>query len=367
MLPTAKLLNCFVIRTEMKHVLVEMEKLKNPNSGLGQFCLNIGEQFHRIEPGNLKLDFYLPSFQKNVFGEQFNYVKQTALHKLLPLNSREYDVWHCLQQDSHHLPNHKNTKLILTIHDLNFLEKYKGAKQKRKLNSLQKRVNKASAITVISRFTEIIVRENLQLNNTPVYVIYNGNSLKTIEDAPAPDFMIQNFVKDFIFSIGVILPKKNFHTLLPLLQHNKQLHLVIAGDNNSDYAKEIIKTAEKTGVDKQIHLPGTIDDATKYWLYKNCKAFVFPSLTEGFGLPVVEAMSLGKPVFLSNLTSLPEIGGTEAYYWNDFSPEHMLEVFEKGLINFAGDLEKAERSINWAKQFSWENAAKAYLDLYEKV
>jgi len=351
----------------MKHVLIEMEKLKNPNSGLGQFCLNIGEQFKLIDPKNLKLDFYLPAFQKNIFGEEFNYVKQSALHKLLPINSSEYDIWHCLQQDSHYLPNNKNTKLILTIHDLNFLEKYKGAKQKRKLNSLQKRVNKASAITVISKFTEIIVRENLQLNDTPVYVIYNGNSLKIIEDAPVPDFITKNDVNDFIFSIGIISPKKNFHTLLPLLQNNKQLHLVIAGDDSSDYRKEIRKAAEKTAVDKQLHFPGTIDDPTKYWLYKNCKAFVFPSLTEGFGLPVVEAMSLGKPVFLSNLTSLPEIGGVEAYYWNNFSPEHMIEVFKKGLINFISDPEKAQRSITWTKQFSWESAAKAYIDLYEKV
>jgi len=348
----------------MKRVLVEMEKLKNPNSGLGQFCLNIGEEFHLLENKNLQLDFYLPASQKNVFGEKFNYVKHSPLHKLLPLNSSEYDVWHCLQQDSHYLPNNKNTKLILTIHDLNFLEKYKGSKQKRKLNSLQKRVDKASAITVISKFTEIIVRENLKLNDTPVYVIYNGNSLKPIENIPTPDFIT---FTDFIFSIGIISPRKNFHTLLPILQNNKELHLVIAGDNNSDYAKQIIKMAEKTGIAKQIHLPGVIDDATKFWLYSNCKAFVFPSLTEGFGLPVVEAMSLGKPVFLSNLTSLPEIGGAEAYYWNDFSAEHMIEVFEKGLNNFAGDPEKAKRSINWSKQFSWENAAKAYLHLYEQI
>lgn len=351
----------------MKRVLVEMEKLKNPNSGLGQFCLNIGEQFQLIDTENLQLDFYLPALQKNIFGEQFHYIKHTPLHKLLPLNSREYDVWHCLQQDSHYLPNNKNTKLILTIHDLNFLEKYKGAKQKRKLNSLQKRVNKANAITVISKFTETIVRENLQLNNTPVYVVYNGNSLKTVTDAPIPDFIQPNCATNFIFSIGIISPKKNFHTLLSLVQNNPLLHLVIAGDNNSDYAKQIIKTAQKTGIDKQLHFPGIINDAAKYWLYKNCIAFVFPSLTEGFGLPVVEAMSLGKPVFLSNLTSMPEIGGVEAYYWNDFNPDHMIEVFEKGLSNFSNDPEKAQRSINWSKQFSWENAAKAYLHLYEQI
>ena len=351
----------------MKRILIEMEKLKTPNSGLGQFCLNIGEQFQHINPKNLQLDFYLPAFQKNIFGEEFNYIKHTIFHKILPLNSTAYDIWHCLQQDSHYLPSDKKTKLILTIHDLNFLQKYKGSKQKRKLHALQKRVDRASAICVISKFTEVIVRENLQINDTPVFVIHNGNSLKALADAPIPEFITQHSITDFIFSIGVISEKKNFHTLLPLIQSNKNLHLVIAGDNHSEYARQTIKTAENIGVGKQLHFPGTIDDSSKYWLYNNCKAFVFPSLTEGFGLPVVEAMSLGNPVFLSNLTSLPEIGGKEAYYWQNFNPEHMIEIFEKGLNNFSNDHEKSERSIKWSEQFSWENAANAYLDLYEQL
>ncbi len=351
----------------MKRVLVEMEKLKNPDSGLGQFCLNIGEQFQQLNSSNLQLDFYLPSLQKNVFGENFNYIKHTAFHKLIPLSSAEYDIWHCLQQDSHYLPSNKKTKLILTIHDLNFLEKYKGSKQKRKLNSLQKRVDKASVITVISKFTEIIVRENLELNDTPVHVIHNGNSLKTVESAVKPECVPPHCGTDFIFSIGIISPKKNFHTLLPLLQNNKQLHLIIAGNNDSDYSKQLLKMAGTLGIGDRLHLVGTLDDAGKYWLYKNCKAFVFPSLSEGFGLPVVEAMSLGKPVFLSNLTSLPEVGGAEAYYWKNFDPQYMSDIFEKGMFDFTSDTGKAKRSIEWAKQFSWEDAAKAYIKLYQEI
>lgn len=351
----------------MKHILIEMEKLKNPNSGLGQFCLNIGDEFQHLNTENLELDFYLPESQKNIFGNQFKYIKQSSLHKLLPVSSSSYDVWHCLHQDSMYLPNKKNTKLILTIHDLNFLEKYSGAKKTRKLNSLQKKVNRASAITVISKFTELIVRQNLQLNDTPVHIVHNGNSLKNITNAPVPNIIQQNLIADFIFTIGIVSPKKNFHTLLPLLQKNKQLHLIIAGNKNSDYSKYILETAEQMGLSKQVHLPGIINHSEKFWLYKNCKAFVFPSLTEGFGLPVVEAMSLGKPVFLSNLTSLPEIGGNEAFYWNSFEPKHMIEVYENGLKQFADDVNKPGRSVNWSKQFSWESAAKAYLSIYKNI
>ena len=151
----------------MKRILIEMEKLKNPNSGLGQFCLNIGEQFQLLNPKNLQLDFYLPAFQKNVFGEQFNYVKHTSIHKLIPLGSSDYDVWHCLQQDSPYLPTNKKTRLILTIHDLNFLQEKKKSKAGGYLKKLQKNVDRASAITVISDYTKKLCWRILTLKINP--------------------------------------------------------------------------------------------------------------------------------------------------------------------------------------------------------
>jgi glycosyltransferase involved in cell wall biosynthesis len=346
----------------MKRVLIEMEKLKNPNSGLGQFCLNLGEQFQKICSDDIQLDYYLPAFQKNIFGDKANYVKHTPLHKLLPMSGSEYDVWHCLQQDSHYLPTSKKTKLILTIHDLNFLEKYKGSKQKRKLNHLQKKADKASVITVISKFTETMVREFLNVGDKPIQVITNGNSLKVFENATKPDFVNCD---EFLFSIGVLSPRKNFHVLLPLLQHHKNLHLIIAGDKDTVYAKEILATAQKMGIINRLHLVGIISDEQKYWLYKHCKAFVFPSLVEGFGLPMVEAMSLGKPVFASSLGSLPEVGGEHAFYWKNFDAQHMIELFDSGIKSYTA--ENAVGTIDWANQFSWENAAKAYLKIYQTI
>lgn len=346
----------------MRRVLLEMEKLKNPYSGLGQFCKNIGEQFQKSNPTNLQIDFYLPFSQVGIFGENFRYIKHSPLHKLLFLNNQIYDVWHCTHQDSHYFPSDGKAKIILTVHDLNFLEKYKGWKREKKLLRLQKLVKRAAAITVISEFTEKTLRENLQLADKPVYVIYNGNSLKTFEKVKRPDFATFD---NFIFTIGIISPKKNFHTLLPLLQNDKQLNLAIAGVNDTEYARFIRRLSRKLNVENQLYMPGTISDEAKFWLYKNCRAFVFPSLTEGFGLPVVEAMSLGKPCFLSNLTSLPEVGGNEAFYWQDFEPQNMVDAFEKGLSVF--DNEKAKRSVIWSQRFSWEQAANAYLKLYAEI
>ena len=105
----------------MKKVLLEMEKMKNLNSGLGQFCLSIGEQFQKINPENLELNYYLPAIQKNIFGDDANYIKQLSFHKLIPHSSTKYDIWHCLQQDSHYLPTSSLVYFFLKFVQLTFL------------------------------------------------------------------------------------------------------------------------------------------------------------------------------------------------------------------------------------------------------
>jgi glycosyltransferase involved in cell wall biosynthesis len=106
-----------------------------------------------------------------------------------------------------------------------------------------------------------------------------------------------------------------------------------------------------------------IDDAQKAWLYQHCEAFLFPSLTEGFGLPPIEAMHFGKPAFLSDRTSLPEVGGDVAFYWPDFEPQHMKRILETGLARFAQE-GLAPAAQAHAARYSWERCAQEYLDLY---
>ncbi len=346
----------------MKSVLVEMEKLKNPHSGLGQFCIHLGLQFQRLQHPDLRIEYYLPPSRQTIFGNSVPTVRQSPLHKIFPLNSKPYQVWHCIHQDSVYLPSDPHTKIILTIQDLNFLEKYRGLKKAWKLRKMQKRVNRAHTIAVTSHYNEKVVRKNLKIGDKKILVIPLGNTLEATSQVTKPAFI--DF-KDFIFSIGIISAKKNFHTLLPLLEKNSGMHLVIAGNNQGEYAAELLETAKKMKVDSRLHLPGTVNQEEKNWLYQNCRALVFPSLMEGFGLPVVEAMSVGKPVFLSRLTSLPEIGGPEAFYWDNFEPDSMDQIFKDGLRTF--NSEQAARSIEWTKQFSWEAAAQAYLKLYAQI
>jgi glycosyltransferase involved in cell wall biosynthesis len=109
-----------------------------------------------------------------------------------------------------------------------------------------------------------------------------------------------------------------------------------------------------------------VTEEDKYWYYKNCTAFTFPSLAEGFGLPVVEAMYFGKPLFLSSHTCLPEIGGDLAYYFDrDFDPEDMRAVFENGMNRYNQEL--GIRLRQRACDFSWEKCAASYLKIYREL
>lgn len=342
-------------------VLVEMEKLHNMNSGLGQFCFGLGQALVQ-QNLNHELHFLVPENKHGIFGNSSIYILLKSYLSFLLNKPKPYEIWHCTHQESKYLPSH--SKLILTIHDLNFLYKYTGLKKLMKLHALQRKVNKANAIVAISQFTASEIIQHLKIEAKKLHVIYNGASLKSHENMELPTFL-QN--QKYLFSIGIINPKKNFHVLLPLLQNKPDLKLVIAGNDSHSYVSLIKEKALVLGVSAQVHFMGAVSDEMKYTLYKNCYAFVFPSLSEGFGLPVIEAMLLGKPVFLSKLTCLPEIGGQEAFYWDNFEADDMQRSFENGMKIYKSDGAKAERIKQHAAQFSWEKAARAYLELYESI
>ena len=98
----------------------------------------------------------------------------------------------------------------------------------------------------------------------------------------------------------------------------------------------------------------------------NTYHFVFPSLSEGFGLPLVEAMHFGKPVFISNATSLPEIGGDAAYIFPDFDPANMQAVFAEGMKDFKEN-NREEKVMARAALFNWDEAAQTYLNIYQQL
>ena len=349
----------------MKTLFLEMERLRNQNSGLGQFCKNLGSAMLRLADPGLDLTFFVPPADKGIFGGDRHYILRSPVHTVMAASRTQFDYWHCLHQGSRYLPAREaRTKLVLTIHDLNFMAKYSGLRLQGLHTALQRKIDRAAALVFPTRFTETIVREHFTLGEQVTRIVPYGNCLEPGDDGEAPQDPPPG---PFIFSIGIIGPKKNFHVLVPFLAKVKDYTLIIAGDNSGGYAEKILDDARHYGIADRVRLVGTVSEREKIWWYRHCAAFAFPSLAEGFGLPVVEAMSLGKPAFLSPYTSLPEVGGEEAFYWRSFDPEAMVQVFETGMGEYGRDGEKARRITAWASTFSWENTAWRHIELYREI
>lgn len=349
----------------MAKILFDCERLKYPNTGLYTFCKELGDALLKYAPENLEITPYLPLGSQGIFGETTPYLIQKSWHKLFVPESNQFTVWHASNQVSRYYPSSANTKILLTIHDLNFLIEKKDSplKIKKILRQIQKRIDRASIIVCISNFVAKQVEDNFNLDKKATHVIYNGCTISDYPDFKSPAYLPQ---KPFLFTIGTVLPKKNFHVLPALLQQN-DYELIIAGNlSSSEYVTTINKQAEKLGVSNRVKILGAVSAEERSWYYRHSLAFVFPSIAEGFGLPVIEAMHYGKPTFLSNHTSLPEIGGDAAYYFENFEPAHMQAILKKGLEDFmtTGMKQKTEER---AGQFTWEATAHAYLNLYKTL
>ncbi len=352
----------------MPTIALEMERLRNPYSGLGQYCLQLGHALEAERTATaLGFAYLVPQEHIGVFGKEMTYKVVKPWHKIIGPSFGE-SLWHCMHQDSEYMPGSRKTPLAITIHDLNFLDRpdYSEAKKSRRLAAIQQKINRAKGLVYISEYVRKWVHEHLKIQaGTVESVIYNGGSFK-LEVASSERKEPRVNGQKFLFSIG-IHPKKNYHVLMPILATFKEYKWIIAGPDSRGYREKIEQEAARFGVADRIEFCGPVGDEAKMEYYQNCTALLFPSLAEGFGLPVVEAMSLGKPVFLSRRTSLPEIGGSEAYYFDDFEPNTLKETFAAGMKDFENDPEKSQRMQIWAAQFTWEKAAKKYLEFYKEI
>ena len=213
----------------------------------------------------------------------------------------------------------------------------------------------------ISEYVLIDIQQHFDLVNKRYSVIYNGCNKGFNSVNPIP--FNKKIDAPFLFTIGTIVDKKNFHVLPCLLKNNNRLLIISGVVQSESYKNKIIAEAIKHKVEDRLIFTGPISEAEKSWYMYNCESFVFPSLAEGFGLPVIEAMYYGKPVILSKLTSLPEIGGDAAYYFNDFEPKNMLEVLEESLAHYQTH-NPVEKIKARAAIFDWNKAAAEHLEVY---
>lgn len=346
-------------------IFLETHNLNNPYSGFGQFNYKLIEAMSKLDLSGL--DITISSGKttelKKDFGNSFTYhlYKSFTRYSFFRIRKR-YDLWHSMNQNTKIEP-HQNLPYLLTVHDVNFMEEFTGGRLDEHIARFKEKLHRANSIVYISKYAQEMTHKYFTVHNVKETIIYNGSP--EVTDVPEAFEPSCNLTQPFLFTIGGLIPKKNFHTLVEMLQFLPDYQLIIAGKNTTKYADEIRELMHKYDLLDRVFLPGKISEQEKYYYYKRCAAFVFPSLREGFGIPPIEAMKMGKPVIAANSSSIPEVCGDNAAYWDHFEPEYMSKIVLEAIETYNSNMDDLSKQYrNHAESYSWETAAQQYLEIY---
>lgn len=234
-------------------------------------------------------------------------------------------------------------------------------------------VRHADAIIAISESTK---QDLIQYYGTPaekITVVYEAAASHFQPASPHTVNQVRreyDLPERFLLTVGTIEPRKNLRRLLEALSHLRQddpnLHLVVVGTRGWLY-EDFFRRIEELGLEDAVYLPGYVLDADLPAIYSAATVLVMASVYEGFGLPVLEAMACGTPVVSSNASSLPEIGGEAARYFDPRSVDEMTDTLRQVLADEELRAAMREAGLIQAAKFSWKRAACETMAVYEQL
>lgn len=269
-------------------------------------------------------------------------------------------------------PRLRRAKLVYTLYDLSFIDVPECTTEENRyvcFNAMFLASMLADMIVAISHHTKKRFLENFpHVPEERVVVSHLGNRLP-VEGTETPITDVPSDIP-FFLAVGTLEPRKNLRRLLSAYQiyltnSESPKHLVLAGSNGwleSDLPQYI----SDLNLNGKVHVLGYVSDATLRWLYKSCWAFVYPSIYEGFGLPVLEAMAAGAATITSNTTSLPEIGGDAVLYADPFSETSILSALLQ-IDNLSCRRTIQDKCKQRAKLFDWSSTADTVHQTYQKA
>jgi glycosyltransferase involved in cell wall biosynthesis len=285
------------------------------------------------------------------------------------LNRNKYDIVH----ETYYHPQRlspKESNIVLTVHDMiheKFSRFWEEAYGKSDATSEQKKaaVKRADGIICVSENTKKDLIEILDVDPQKVWVVYHGPPLKFID--PGQHEVTETDRDPYIFYVGDRKSRyKNFERLLRayaisgVLKNN--FNIVCFGGGS--LSGEELSLIQRLGLSEGKVLQVSGDDTILAKFYRESSVFVYPSLYEGFGIPLLEAMSLNCPIACSNTSSIPEVVGKAAEFFDPEDPESIAIALEK----VVGSVEKTQNLVKLGKQrvqeFSWEACVQQTRDVY---
>ncbi|MEN9406969.1 MAG: hypothetical protein RLZZ455_185 [Candidatus Parcubacteria bacterium] len=315
------------------------------------------------------------TWRYDVFGPR-PFWTQIALPLHLRLMKKAPDIFF---SPSHYAPRFSKIPTAISIMDLSYhyfpqLFRKKDLYQLTHWTSYS--AKKASVIFTISEASKKDIIRLYGVDEDRVVVTYPGvKPFTSLTPQVYPIHMLQSkygISGPYFLFVGTLQPRKNIVRLieafssLPLESNGEKLLLVIVGKRGWLY-EEILEAPEKYGVEKRVRFLESVTDDELPVLYRNSIAYVLPSLYEGFGLPVLEAMQHECPVITSNVSSLPEAGGDAALY---VDPENVSDIARKMKSLLESKTLRQELIAKGKKQvarFSWEKTAKKTLQALSEV
>ncbi len=293
---------------------------------------------------------------------------QEPFNRRLP---KRVDLFHGLNQ---RLPRYRFRRQVVTLHDVFPLssEAYSTPAFRARFSAMiADAVGRADRIICVSCYTRDQLCRVLGVRPESCVVAHHGVE----QDPPPPSDAARRRARElagsgpFFLSVGAVQVRKNVPAAIEAVSRLPPAlgaRLVVAGSAGHG-AQEIVNLIRRRGLSDRIRLLGYTDDHTLDALYAKAAALLFPSLEEGFGLPVLEAMTRGLPVIASNTSALPEIAGEAAVLLDPQDVEGMAGAARRLLEDDAWRAEWSARGRARARQFTWQRAARATLDVYQAL
>ncbi len=373
---------------------IEAQRLfRRKKHGMDIVVLELIKNLQKIDKKNEYIIFVKPDVDKCI--------EETKNFKINYLKSKNYFTWeqfalpraaekekcdilHCTSNTA---PLKTKIPIIVTIHDIIYLESLsifkKGGTWYQKLGNMYRRwivptiANNAKKIITVSEFEKKRINKFFKFNekNNKLSAIYNGFG-KHFEFIGDKVFLEKikkkyNLPKKFFFFLGNTDPKKNITGVLKaynlFLQRSKEKISLVILDFKKSELKKILKEINAENLIQNINLLDYVPNTELPGIYNLCEIFLYPSLRESFGIPILEAMACGAPVITSNTSSMPEISKDASILINPYKFEEITKAIFDILENENLKNIKIKKGLERIKLFSWNNMAKKVLSLYETI
>jgi len=329
-----------------------------------ELSLKYSNNYYLKELDNLP---YKTFFERHSFKGKYkllNIINRKISEKYI--SKRDFDTFHPTYYDPYFLDFLNGRPFVLTIFDM-IHEIYPEMFSSKDKISERKKIlaQKATKIIAISENTKRDIINILRIDESKIEVIYLGNSLKINKDIKTINIGIP---KKYILFVGSRKSYKNFELFIDavslLINEDNELNIVCAG--GGDFSKiEIEKFRSLKIRDKLFYYSSS--DSTLAYLYQKATAFVFPSLYEGFGIPVLESFACRCPLICSKASSLPEVAGDAAIYFDPTDKSSMLNSIQKVIYDDKLKRQLINKGIERVIEFTWGKTAKKTKKLYEDI